>query len=450
MKTVITYGVFDLFHEGHVRLLERAKALGERLIVGVTTDQYAQERGKLCLVQSLEERLRQVAACPFVDQVIVEDREGQKVEDIARYRVDVFAIGDDWLGKFDYLRPWCEVVYLPRTPGVSSTDLRVGKYPTLRLGMIGCGRIAERFLREAGYVRQVRIDALYHPSPDSSQSVAAFRGRHTDIPLARTPEKLFDLVDAVYIASPHGTHYAYAKAALLAGRHVLCEKPLALSGEEAEELFALARERNLVLMEALKTAYCPGFCQLVSLCRSGEIGEIRDVSAAFTRLTPKNTREWQDREAGGSFTELGSYVLLPVVKLLGTDLHGWRFESLTDERGVDGFTRFSVRAGERLGQGVTGLSVKSLGELVISGTKGYIVVPAPWWKTEYFEMRFEDPNLVKRFSFPFEGDGLRYEIADFLHRARGYTGREYKLTDRESIQMAAVMGDFLARRRGAL
>ena len=147
MKTIITYGVFDLFHEGHLRLLKRAKALGDRLIVGVITDQFAYERGKYTVLDPLQKRLEHVLSCPDVDEVIVEDHFGQKIEDIERYHVDVFAIGDDWLGKFDYLKDYCEVVYLPRTPGISSTSLRLSDGSPLRIGIIGCGRITERFLR---------------------------------------------------------------------------------------------------------------------------------------------------------------------------------------------------------------------------------------------------------------------------------------------------------------
>ena len=264
MKKVITYGVFDLFHEGHKRLLERAKALGDYLIVGVTTEQYAYHRGKYCVVDPLEQRIANVRSLSCVDEVVIEDHDGQKVEDIEKYGIAVFAIGDDWYGKFDYLQPLCEVVYLKRTPGISSSALRgIGNSP-LYLGLIGCGRIARRFMQEVGYIRDIQPVALYHPEPDRSVTLRSFLAEHTAIAKARTLEKLFDLVDAVYIAAPHATHYEYDKAALLAGKHVLCEKPLTLSGPQALELFQLAEKSGLVLMEGIKTAYCPGFLNLLS------------------------------------------------------------------------------------------------------------------------------------------------------------------------------------------
>ena len=192
MKTVITYGVFDLFHEGHKRLLERARALGDKLIVGVTTDQYAIERGKLCVVDPLDTRMKNVRSCPCVDEVIVEDHPGQKLEDIRRLHADILAMGDDWFGKFDVLKPFCQVVYLPRTPNVSSSLLRNNRYPFLRLGLIGAGRIADRFMKEVGFVPGIVVPCVYHPAPDGSLSLQSFLSRHTSVRKVRTVEKLFD------------------------------------------------------------------------------------------------------------------------------------------------------------------------------------------------------------------------------------------------------------------
>lgn len=123
MKTVITYGSFDIFHVGHVRLLERLKALGDRLIVGVSTDEFNTLKGKTSLM-SFADRAEVVQACRFVDLVIAEHSWEQKRDDIVQQQVDVFAIGDDWQGKFDDLRDLCAVVYMPRTQGISSTSLK--------------------------------------------------------------------------------------------------------------------------------------------------------------------------------------------------------------------------------------------------------------------------------------------------------------------------------------
>ncbi len=446
MKTVITYGVFDLFHDGHRSLLERARALGDKLIVGVTTDQYAYQRGKMCLVDPIEKRIENVKKSGFADEIIIEDHHGQKVEDISRYHVDIFAIGDDWLGKFEYLENMCQVIYLKRTPDISSTLLRYSKYPFLKIGIIGSGRVAGRFMREAGYIREIQVPCVYNPRLDNSESLRRFLESHTSVMKVRTLDKLFDQTDAVYIASPHETHFGYAKEALKAGKHVLCEKPMAFSREEAEELFEIAEANDLVLMEGIKTAYCPGFVKLISIAKSGLIGEIVNIESCFTRLTPPGLREWTDLRYGGSFTELGSYILLPIVKLLGTEDLEWNFRSMLNENGLDIFTRLEVSKGDIIAAGRCGIGAKSEGQLIISGTKGYILTEAPWWKTTYFEIRGEDPNYRKRFTADFEGDGMRYEIADLLYRVQGHEGREFKLKKEESVFMAEVFGSFLKGR----
>ena len=124
MKKVITYGTYDLLHEGHLNLLKRAKALGDYLIVGVTTDNFDIDRGKLNVRNNVLERVESVRQTGLADQIIIEEYIGQKIDDIQKYDIDIFAIGSDWEGKFDYLKEYCQVVYLPRTEGISSTQLR--------------------------------------------------------------------------------------------------------------------------------------------------------------------------------------------------------------------------------------------------------------------------------------------------------------------------------------
>lgn len=123
MKTVITYGTFDLFHLGHVRLLKRLSSLGDRLIVGCSTDEFNTLKGKKS-VMTYEQRVEVLSSCRYVDKVIAEKDWEQKRSDIIQENVDIFGIGDDWAGKFDDLKDICEVVYLPRTENISTTMLR--------------------------------------------------------------------------------------------------------------------------------------------------------------------------------------------------------------------------------------------------------------------------------------------------------------------------------------
>jgi glycerol-3-phosphate cytidylyltransferase len=416
MKKVITYGTFDLFHEGHYNLLKHAKQLGDYLIVGVTTEHYDEIRGKSRAVNSLEERMENVRKSGFADEIIIEDHEGQKIEDIQKYQVDVFTVGSDWTGAFDYLKTYCEVVYLPRTPNISSTDLRAKQFLVVRLGIVGTGRITDRFWDECRQVSRIRVTTVYNPRRSSAEEFARkHEGDGTALVAADSFEECLEHTDAVYIAAPHENHYAYAKQALLAGKHVLCEKPLAIMGEEAVELFTIARKKKLVLMEAVKTAYAPGFEGILQLVRHGAIGTPHDVEACFTKLVPANTREvWSGY--GGSFTELGSYCLLPIVKLFGTEsleTYSRCLESLT---GNDSFARVMISYGNAVGTAKTGIGVKSDGELVIAGTKGYIQVPSPWWAPRKVFVRHEEPSKIETYEFPFEGSGLRYEIASFAKK----------------------------------
>jgi len=443
MTKVITYGTFDLFHEGHYRLLERAKALGDYLIVGVTTETYDKRRGKLNVVDSLSVRIENVRKTGFADEIVIEEEVGQKIRDIQRYGVDIFTVGSDWEGKFDYINKYCKVVYLERTKNISSTMLRVENHKIIRLGVIGTGRIANRFMHEQTLVSGIEAQAVYNPHPNSAE---AFAKKH-ELDSFSDLDSFYGAVDAVYIASPHETHYEYAKKSLEAGKHVLCEKPLVFSKEEASELFSIAKEKGLILFEGIKTAYCPGFMQLLNVAQSNVIGEVRYVDACFTKLEKPDSRELNDLKYGGSMTELGSYVLLPAIKLFGTEYDDIHFECIKDEKGLDIFTKTSMRFGRGLATVTCGLGVKSEGRLLIGGTKGYIVAEAPWWKTKYFEVHYENSYEVDKYADRFLGDGLRYEISDFLRMINGEEGISFKLTREDSISMAGVMREFLDKER---
>jgi glycerol-3-phosphate cytidylyltransferase len=122
-KRVITYGTFDMFHVGHLELLKRLKNYGDELIVALSTDKFNDIKGKKTIIP-YDQRASIVEAIKYVDMVIPENSWDQKIEDIKKYNIDIFIMGDDWKGKFDFLKDYCEVIYLPRTEGISSTDLK--------------------------------------------------------------------------------------------------------------------------------------------------------------------------------------------------------------------------------------------------------------------------------------------------------------------------------------
>lgn len=437
MKKVITYGTYDLFHYGHQRLLERAKALGDYLIVGVTTDNFDLERGKMSTCNNVMERIEAVKSTGLADQIVIEEYKGQKIDDIQKYGVDIFAIGSDWEGYFDYLKEYCEVVYLPRTQGISSTQLREER-PMVKIGVIGTGSIASRFVPESKFVNSNVITAAYNPNQEECEEFC----KKYELQCMASEQDLFEHCDAVYIASPHYTHCEYVKNALNAGKHVLCETPFVFSKSQAEELFSLAEEKKRVLMVALKTAYCPAFVHLVSLLKSGAIGDIVEVNASVTTLTDESSDKLDGTRFGGSMSENACFPLLPIFKFFGTDFRNINFYSKM-KNDVDMFTKAVFRYDNAVASFQVGLGVKTEGSMTIAGTRGYAYVPAPWWKTDYFELRFEDQNQNKKFFHTFAGDGLRYEIKDFVS---AILSKEYfysKVSIKENIRMAEVQEQYL-------
>ena len=442
MITVITYGTYDLLHQGHVNLLRRAKELGDYLIVGVTSDSFDRERGKLSVRNNVLERVEAVKATGYADEVIIEDYIGQKIDDIQKYDVDIFAIGSDWEGKFDYLKEYCQVVYLPRTEGISSTMLRAESTINVKIGVIGCGRVAHRFPNEAAVVSGVEIVAAYDSSFDATR---AFEALFDGVKAYSVLEDFFSAVDAVYIATPHLSHYYYIKQALIEGKHVLCETPLLLSGDEAKDLYRLAESKGLILMEANKTAHCPAFNHLIVMIKSGVIGDVVGIDVSLSQLLDRNGREFDKMQAGGALFEQGSYPLLPIFRICGIDYDYLNLYSRMDND-VDIYTKGVFRYKNAVCSFNVGLGVKTEGNLVISGTKGYAYVPAPWWLTDFFELRYEDQNDNKKFFYKWDGYGLRYEIQEFISCVLNHRMSNSRLRRRESIQMAFVMQQFIERK----
>lgn len=431
---VITYGTYDLLHQGHINLLRRAKELGDYLIVGVTSDSFDRGRGKLNVRNNVLERVEAVKATGYADEVIIEDYLGQKIDDIQKYDVDIFAIGSDWVGKFDYLNEYCKVVYLPRTEGISSTMLREESQNIYRFGIIGSGRIANRFVPETKVVNGAEVVAVLNPVGNKAKDFAQVFGIE--------PYTSFDVfinnVDVVYVASPHLSHYDYVKHSLLAGKHVLCEIPFVLNKADALELYQLAESRNLVLMEASKTAFCPAFGHVITLVKSGIIGDVVDVKASLSKMVEPPIRELDASQAGGAMTEHAPLTLMAIVKLLGIDWHDVSFHTKR-ENGVDIYTKGVINYPHATSSFTLGIGVKTEGNLVISGTKGYVYVPAPWWLTDYFEVRYEDQTKNKKYFYSYDGEGLRYEIQEFLSMIVNNRHSCYKLRRCESVAIAEII-----------
>lgn len=416
MIKVITYGTYDLLHYGHIRLLQRAKELGDYLIVGITSDDYDKSRGKINNQQSLIERIANVKATGIADEIIVEEYEGQKIDDIRRYDVDIFTVGSDWTGKFDYLNEYCKVVYLPRTEGISSSDIRA-ENRKLIIGTIGDNILCRKFVREMQYVNGVE-----HKLCDES----------------------FDGVDAVYVASHPDRHYDDIKRALTAGKHVICESPIALSEARCQELMDLAHSRGLILADAIKTAYSTAYSRLLVVAKSGRIGDIVSVDSVCTSLQDRAFEPGADlSKKQNSICAWGPAAMLPVFQLLGTDYRSKTIVSriLNKDLNFDGFTKIDFVFDKAIASVKVAKAAKAEGELIITGTKGYIYVPAPWWKTDYFEIRFENAAENKRYFYQLDGEGIRYEIVAFTKAVKSGKRKMY-VEDAVSKAIIKVIEDF--------
>lgn len=437
MKKVITYGTYDLLHYGHVNLLKRAKELGDYLIVGVTADDFDKRRGKINVQQPLMERIEAIKGTGIADQIIVEEYEGQKIDDIKKYGIDIFAIGSDWLGKFDYLKDLCSVVYLERTMGVSSSEIR-SKNGAVKLGLVGDSSFLNKVKQESAFVNGINVDAL------CTNKLDLMSRELQDVKFV-TPEydAFLNHVDAVYVRSIPELHYEQCKKALLSGKHVLCESPLTLESKQSQELFDLAISNELVLMEAIKTAYSTAFLRLVLLIKGGKIGKVVSVDATCTslrKIAEERITDWR------GIYEWGPTGLLPVFMILGTEYKKVNMVASFHDKDQkdDSFTKIDFIYDNAVASIKVGNGVKSEGELIVSGTQGYIYVPAPWWKTDYFEVRYENATDNKRYFYQLEGEGIRYELVAFARAIENKCSMS-NIDSKVSFKISEVVGDFIKK-----
>lgn len=431
MTTVITYGTYDLLHHGHVRLLQRAKELGDYLIVGVTSDNFDRFRGKINVEQPLIERIEAVRNLGIADKIIVEEYEGQKIDDIQRYGVDIFTVGSDWVGYFDYLNEYCKVVYLDRTEGVSSSSIR-SNIRKISMGIVGDHEYLKRFYKESKYVNGLSIDYVLTRNTDTQ----AYDGTK----LAQDYDELLDNVEAVYIHEYPELHYPMIKKALQKKKHVLCESPITINVDQYLELTELAKENNCILMDSLRTAFATAYERLLLMLKSGAIGDIKMVDVTCTSL---RSFEHGTSDKWNSICEWGPNAMLPVFQLLGTDYVDKRIISKLspDDPKFDLMTKVDFVYSNAVATIKVGKGIKAESELIVSGTKGYAYVPSPWWKTDYFEIRYEDQSENKRFYYQLAGEGIRNELLAFKNHIMNRNNHRYIDHD-VSYEFISVIQDF--------
>lgn len=423
-------------HYGHIRLLERAKALGDYLIVGVTADAFDQARGKINVQQSLMERIEAVKATGLADEIVVEEYEGQKIDDIQRHGIDIFTVGSDWEGHFDYLNDYCKVIYLERTQGVSSTELRSEKRE-LRIGLVGESEVLNKFVSECRFVNGITVTGV------CTQNDNDFSKELKSLPLVTDSiDILLAACDAVYVASHPTKHFEQIRTALISGKHVLCESPLTIKLSDYLQLTKLAEEKGLQLADSLKTAYSTAYNRMLLMVKSGVIGEVKSVDTTCTSLSDLEKKDGEPTPfTWNSICAWGPVAMLPIFQLLGTRYVSKLITSHLIADDFDTFTKMDFVYPHAVASLKVGKGVKSEGELIISGTKGYVYVPAPWWKTDYFEVRYENPTDNKRYFYQLDGEGIRYEIVSFVKAIQANKKNSY-ISEEVSKNIIQVIEDF--------
>lgn len=400
MKKVITYGTFDLFHRGHYNIIKKARELGDYLIVGVTSESYDIERGKLNVQDSLLKRIENVRKTGLADEIIIEEYQGQKVNDIIKYDIDILVIGSDWRGKFDYLNNYCEVKYLPRTKDISSTKLRSeGKIYTI--GVVTEDAFDNGIVAESLYVSGIHVKSVFSESEETARTFCEKYELHCHM---TDYEEFLSSVDIVYVKTAGKNRVQYIEKAIEHGKYVISDSPMTMKPSVLKRLFQKAQEHQVVLVEKIMLVYLRAFNQLVWLTHGDMIGKVISVKCSIS----------QDVFDGGkSFHETVSHAICAVMKILGKECLEVTSNAVKDD-GKFVYDMITMKYPNALGTIEIGSTLDVENGLVIIGKKGRINVPNDWWNTGYFEAKIEGNEFLKRFSFNFEGNGFRYLLQELL------------------------------------
>lgn len=426
MKKVITYGTFDLFHRGHYNIIKRAKALGDYLIVGVTSESYDIERGKLNVRDSLIKRIENVRRTGLADEIIIEEYQGQKVNDIIKYDIDVLVIGSDWRGKFDYLKNYCEVVYLERTKNISSTQLRdEGKL--FNIGIVTDNDQDNDMVAETKFVSGLHVESVYSETEETAEK---FCEKYELDSYWTDYDRFLEEVDIVYIKCKQPRRAEYIERAIEKDKYVISDTPMALSPDRLQRLFDKAKEHNVVLVERLTLVFLRAFNQLVWLIHSNLVGNVVSVKCAISQ---------DDFEGGKSFNETVSHAICAIIKLLGKDCLGVNTNAVKDAQGNFVYDVITMKYKDALATIEIGTTVDVEDELVIIGTRGRVTIPNDWWNTGYFEANISGKEFLKRYSFNFEGNGMRYLLQELMIMIRDRRTECTRLFYDESVKLAEVL-----------
>lgn len=399
MRKVITYGTFDLFHQGHYNILKRAKEEGDYLIVGVTGERYDAERGKLSVQDSLATRIENVKKTGFADKIIVEEYLGQKIPDILKYDIDVLVIGSDWKGKFDHLSKYCEVKYLERTKNISSTQLRQETLKIYRMGIATDDPSDNEAVIESKSVSGIHAECVYSENEEIAAKFCAeyeLDGGFSDY------DEFLNNADIVYIKTGVEKRADLAMKALQKGKSVICDTPVSFDEDKEQDIMAFARDNDLLFLHNVTTNYLQAFGQLLWMARGNLIGDLVSVRSRISR------EYFTDRKVM-SFADTAYYSLSTIVKILGTDYDDCDCKIIKDDNGEVSYAQFAVKYPNAIATAEVSMDLEIDNEMEILGSAGSIKVPEDWWRIGYFKVTDKE-GQVKRYTSNLEGNGFRYLI----------------------------------------
>ena len=315
---------------------------------------------------------------------------------------------------------------------------------TIRWGILSTGTIAKNFAETAKKMADVKITAVASRSMKNADSFGYKYGianRHGSYEaLAADPD-----VDIVYVATPHSRHYEDVKLMIEHGKHVLCEKSFTVDAAQAEELFALAKEKGVFLMEAFWTKLCPIYRDIERVIKSDAIGEIRTVTAQYGYTTAREARKFDPELAGGTLLDIGVYAIGFACMMLGYEMDEIHSRLLMNSVGTDAIDAITMRKGDAVAQLTCAIGAQMPVHGAVYGTKGYIDIPDfknPQKATVFYEGR--SPQV---FMHAFEVNGFEYEIREAMDCVRDGRTQSALMTPEQSIAVMRIM-DEIRRQNG--
>jgi choline-phosphate cytidylyltransferase len=437
-RRVITYGTYDLLHDDHLHQLGRARALGDYLIVAVLTDIFDAGRGKRFLAQDVVQRVEGIKATGLADEVVLEECD-DKINNILKYDIDIVAVFDAWEGPQAYvenLRRYCEVVFMSEQASrISSTTLR----GIVQMGITAPKPLVQELLAGAAVTSGVSIVSTHITLVDDSSDDPTKAGDNTQA------AGLHGHAEAVFLATGVGETMYSLHEALLSGKHVLCQAPLSLTREGAENAFKLAEERGVVLVESLQSAFTPAMERMTAIAQNGKIGRVISVDVSLNvGLSPTESHlGWQNYLFG-----LGE-ALAPIVRILhGHTVHDVSSQFIRSGTS-EGICKVTVNFGQATATVTIGYGLIMPEALVIIGTEGYLTMPTPWREASSFHLQFKDVNFEEAsdrqdFHFATRRGGYRYDLAEFASVIKLGRRQSHMLTIENSVQIADIVERALA------